>query len=247
MKFIKEKFQYNEETMGDLRTKDRLEVDVFTRNTQYFPNQNIIKNYREVLVDSIMKNGLREDNKFLNWAVDNQIPITSKIAEMMRKYLQEGKLVLDNRYNIDFNGEGRDWPVNSKAFTSEYKTQALLFLSDEDQAEDFGDLDTRPFKKVLEARNDQEIADIVDSWQTREGTGEDVSYGSRRTTKRIQKDNYKDVKEAIEEVNKILQTLKINITNPEGIIRQNFKNSIPKTTLLGSVLLNAYEKESPAN
>ena len=108
MKFIEEKFQYNEETMGDLRTKDRLEVDVFTRNTQYFPNQNIIKDYREVLVDSIMKNGLKEDNKFLNWAVDNQIPITSKIAEMMRKYLQEGKLVLDNRYNIDFNGEGRD-------------------------------------------------------------------------------------------------------------------------------------------
>lgn len=231
--------------MKNINTKDRLEVDALTRNKRYFPHQNIIENYREVLTNSIMKNGLREDNKFLNWAVDNKIPINAKMAQLMQQYLQSRKLELDENYCIDFEGKGNNWPVNKKAFTSVYKLQALLFLSDEDQAEDFGDLNYRPFAQVLEATTDKEVAKIVDSWQSREGTGRDVPYGSRRTTEKIQNNVYKDSQEAIADVLKIFKTLKVEFPGLENIIKQKYKKSIPKTTLLGLIMLDLYDKNKP--
>ena len=132
--------------------------------------------FEGTLADSIKVYGFsRDTNKFLDFVVrlfeaaeGKKImgALTNELASLIQADLQD-------RVLSPTTDPGSKWLFDSKAYSSKYKLQSLLTLSDEDDIEDYMDWESAKnlIPTIVGLGNDKAIADALDNAQTRHGEG----------------------------------------------------------------------------
>lgn len=206
------------ENANALDRTNRKAIEDFTKNSNIF-NQETISQIRPLLVDTIQQFGLdTARNKFLYFAASPELyradfAVPYEPARMIQKELQaRDQQDIDSDWN-----ETSLWMFNSQAYQGDkFKIKALLLLSDSDDAERFGDLETRPFDAVIKASSRKEVEDILQNWATKDGSESySKSYRAKKNSNRFDK----DVPESKEKWIKLLQTFiaNINKAGPKGV------------------------------
>ena len=132
-------------------------------------NQDFIRQVKGLLVDSIRTYGYEDSNKFLTYVLtaQNDEHLADKLktipfehGEMIKNELEASTLKLDNQF-------ASKWLYNPQTYKGDiYKLQALLFLSDPDDAKDYGDIYDLPLDKILKSTTKKEIDEILHEWNT---------------------------------------------------------------------------------
>lgn len=153
----------------------REDIQKLVDNENAFP-QNLIAQIKPILVDSILKKGLDlARNPFLRFLM-----YKNKLADSGIQIPQaQGKIIAQACENAEFKTFGSEnlnnaflnkWWTNPKAYKGDpYKIQALILLTDNSRAEEFGDLKTRPLAEILDATSKKEVEDILTRWSTASG------------------------------------------------------------------------------
>lgn len=187
---------------------DKEAVELLVKNNNIF-DQAATKYIQPLIVDSIMQWGLNTaQNKFLLFAANPKISnvvVPLDHGRMIYSELQSGDLILPAGLK---NIPAASWLFDPRTYKGDiYKLQALLLLSDTEEASKFGDVDHRPFDEVLKATSRDEVEKILSKWQTKSGEetySRGRGYGRRRGTsgKRVPKDK----KDWIQQVVTLIKT-----------------------------------------
>lgn len=168
----------SESDAASLDRTDPEKVMQVVHTASIFPNQPAIKSYEDVVADSIRKYGLdTARNKFLPFVVKNNIPIGEVDAKIIQKAFQEGQI------NLTPGSFASQWLYDERAYTGHTsKLNALVILSDPDEAAKYADPKTRKdlLKTLLPATTKEDIGDALDNWQTKDGTDADARGGGKK-------------------------------------------------------------------
>ncbi len=131
---------------SELIETDVDEVDKIIKNSDYFPNQNLIKGIETELVQAITTYGKNPDNNpFLRFAMDEENSI-KQISPNLSKKLYNAFAQDD----IDFDSEIdiTKWIFNDNAYNGgEFKLNLFLILSDPDKLRQYG-IDKNAFRYI---------------------------------------------------------------------------------------------------
>lgn len=219
---------------------DKYSIEQLVKNDSIF-NQKITKYLQPLIVQSIIDYGVdTAKNKFLSFVNSTNLdklknPIPLEHGKMIMNELQSGDMKVPTGIGSHAGGSGdkAGWLFDDRTYQGDiYKLQALLLLSDPDRAVDFGDLRTRPWEDILNAKSRMEIEQILTNWQTKSGE-EGVGGGARRAAKRFKaalKDKVPDtVEEWIEYVKRTFkETGSTSLDKVEGIAKKIYKKGMSR-------------------
>ncbi len=171
-------FKTNSPMKGGVKPGNESSRDFNRNNTNdintYIDNVFPATKLKSGLTLSIKEYGIDpKDNSFIEYvkglyAANNpnapQLDVSSEKADLIRRNLKDNKVDPE---------AAKEWLFKEEAYNtgSRYKVQALLLLSDKRTVDDY--MDWKDAKalipKILELKNDQEIADTLDNAQTRHG------------------------------------------------------------------------------
>lgn len=174
MKLLIEKLIVDKDVADNLDRTDPEMIMRIVNDASVFPNQDSIESFKEVIVDSIKKYGLdTANNKFLNFVVSPNMEklgkddLSKTYAQVVQKAFQE------NNIKLAPGSFASQWLWDKRAYDGHVsKLNALIILSDPEEADKYADPKTRKdlLPKLLAVRTQKDITDVLDNWQTRDGT-----------------------------------------------------------------------------
>lgn len=157
----------------------REDIQYLVNDENVFP-QKVIAQIKPILVDAILKNGIDlARNPFLRFLMyDDRLKNSGiQIPEA------QGKIIAQACENKEFKTFGSEnlenaflnkWWTDPKAYKGDpYKIQALILLTDNQKAEQYGDLKTRPLTDILNATSKKEVEDVLTRWSAASGEKQD--------------------------------------------------------------------------
>lgn len=175
MKLLIEKLIVDKDVADNLDRTDPEMIMRIVNDTSIFPNSNgELNSFKEVIVDSIKNYGLdTANNKFLNFVVSPNIEKLGK-GDLSKAYAQVvQKAFQENSIKLAPGSFASQWLWDKRAYDGHVsKLNALIILSDPEEADKYADPKTRKdlLPKLLAVRTQKDIADVLDNWQTRDGT-----------------------------------------------------------------------------
>ncbi len=157
------------EGLGSFDKTDDQAIESLVNNNRVF-NQEAIKYIKPLVIDSIKSFGVdTARNKWLPFVTNKDLTTAVPLehGRMLHNEFQNGDLRVPAGLK---KIAAAKWLIDPRTYKGDiYKLQALLLLSDVEEAKTFGDLETRPFEEILEASTRDQVEKILDKWQTKSG------------------------------------------------------------------------------
>ena len=157
--------------LPDIDAKDSELVFKLISNEQYFKDQDLVQSILQFLFSSVALKGLDlKENQLLRFALTSgtlKKPPLGKLATPYAKILYraftEGEIKFEDK-----QAAIETWIFDKRAYdTSTYKLKTLITLSTPERLRRFvsdTSVGKRPFEKVLKAKSDKEIRDILNEY-----------------------------------------------------------------------------------
>lgn len=195
--------------------------------------------YSDVLVDSLEQYGTdTAQNKFLQYIVTKSaIPFNMQKSQPYLIY----NILNNAEANVTTGAAAKSsWLYNPNAYNgSDFKLKALAFLSSKD-AENYGDLKTKPTQKILNTTDDSEIETLLSNWQTKDGESNSRVTHRRASSKNsgatyFSKDSKKVAADKAQKLNLIKDTYSSSSADIASAIDKVYRPGITDADLLTGV------------